>query len=235
MEPLRIGTLGAAKITPGALTKPAREVPEVEVVAVAARDRARAERFAAEARDPDGLRHLRGTPRRPRGRRGVQPVAQRAARALDARRARCGQACAVREAVHRERRRGGEGRRGGGGVRARGDGGLSLPLPPTHRAGARDPARRRARVAAAHRHPHVLPAAVPARHPVPARSRGRCDDGRRLLRDPPSPDAGRRRTDRDGCASQMQLARRRPLVAGGAALLRRAHGLRRERARCLLG
>ncbi|HEY6319596.1 MAG TPA: Gfo/Idh/MocA family oxidoreductase [Acidimicrobiia bacterium] len=46
MEPLRIGTLGAAKITPGALTKPAREVPEVEVVAVAARDRARAERFA---------------------------------------------------------------------------------------------------------------------------------------------------------------------------------------------
>lgn len=46
MEPLRIGTLGAARITPGALTKPAREVPEVEVVAVAARDRARAERFA---------------------------------------------------------------------------------------------------------------------------------------------------------------------------------------------
>jgi predicted dehydrogenase len=46
MEPLRIGTLGAAKITPGALTKPAREVPEVEVVAVAARDRARAERLA---------------------------------------------------------------------------------------------------------------------------------------------------------------------------------------------
>jgi predicted dehydrogenase len=46
MEPLRIGTLGAAKITPGALTKPAREVPEVEVVAVAARDHARAERFA---------------------------------------------------------------------------------------------------------------------------------------------------------------------------------------------
>ena len=46
MEPLRIGTLGAAKITPGALTKPAAKVPEVEVVAVAARDRARAERFA---------------------------------------------------------------------------------------------------------------------------------------------------------------------------------------------
>ncbi len=46
MEPLRIGTLGAARITPSALTKPAQAVPEVEVVAVAARDRERAERFA---------------------------------------------------------------------------------------------------------------------------------------------------------------------------------------------
>ena len=46
MEPLRIGALGAARITPGALTKPADEVADVEVVAVAARDPARAERFA---------------------------------------------------------------------------------------------------------------------------------------------------------------------------------------------
>ena len=43
---VRIGTLGAARITPGALIKPAREVPGVEVVAVAARDPARAEKFA---------------------------------------------------------------------------------------------------------------------------------------------------------------------------------------------
>jgi predicted dehydrogenase len=45
---IRIGTLGAARITPPALVKPARAVPEVEVVAVAARDRVRAEKFAAK-------------------------------------------------------------------------------------------------------------------------------------------------------------------------------------------
>jgi predicted dehydrogenase len=43
---LRIGTLGAARITPMALVKPAKRHDEVEVVAVAARDRARAEKFA---------------------------------------------------------------------------------------------------------------------------------------------------------------------------------------------
>ena len=48
MPPLRIATLGAARITPSALVKPAREVDGVEVVAVAARDRARAEKFAAK-------------------------------------------------------------------------------------------------------------------------------------------------------------------------------------------
>jgi predicted dehydrogenase len=46
MDVLRIGTLGAARITPGALVKPARGVPDTEVVAVAARDPARAEKFA---------------------------------------------------------------------------------------------------------------------------------------------------------------------------------------------
>ena len=44
---LRIGTLGAARITPLALLRPARIVREVEVLAVAARDAARARRFAA--------------------------------------------------------------------------------------------------------------------------------------------------------------------------------------------
>ena len=45
-KPLRFGALGAALITPNALIKPAQEVPEAEVVAVAARDRKRAEEFA---------------------------------------------------------------------------------------------------------------------------------------------------------------------------------------------
>ncbi len=45
--PLRIGILGAARIAPMALVRPAARVPEVMVVAVAARDPAKARRFAA--------------------------------------------------------------------------------------------------------------------------------------------------------------------------------------------
>jgi len=44
---LRVGTLGAARITPAALLRPSRKVAEVQVVAVAARDRDRAATFAA--------------------------------------------------------------------------------------------------------------------------------------------------------------------------------------------
>jgi predicted dehydrogenase len=47
ISPLRIGILGAARIAPMALVRPARRVPEAEVVAVAARDPERARRFAA--------------------------------------------------------------------------------------------------------------------------------------------------------------------------------------------
>jgi predicted dehydrogenase len=43
---LRIGTLGAARITPAALVRPARQIDGVEVVAVAARDRGRADAFS---------------------------------------------------------------------------------------------------------------------------------------------------------------------------------------------
>ncbi len=46
--PLRIGVLGAARITPMALLRPARQVPEVTIAAVAARDPARARAFAAK-------------------------------------------------------------------------------------------------------------------------------------------------------------------------------------------
>jgi len=46
MASLRIGVLGAARIAPLALIKPARRVDDVEVVAVAARDRAKASKFA---------------------------------------------------------------------------------------------------------------------------------------------------------------------------------------------
>ncbi len=52
MGRLRIGTLGAARIAPAALIKPARVVEGVEVVAVAARDRDRAQKFATKHRIP---------------------------------------------------------------------------------------------------------------------------------------------------------------------------------------
>ncbi len=51
-NPLRIGILGAARIAPNALISPARIVPGVRVTAVAARDPARAARFAAAHQIP---------------------------------------------------------------------------------------------------------------------------------------------------------------------------------------
>jgi predicted dehydrogenase len=45
-SPIRIGVLGAAAIVPMALTNPARRVPEAQIVAIAARDPQRAQRFA---------------------------------------------------------------------------------------------------------------------------------------------------------------------------------------------
>ena len=48
MSVVRIGTLGAARITPSALVKPCRSSSEAELVAVAARDRSRADAFAGK-------------------------------------------------------------------------------------------------------------------------------------------------------------------------------------------
>jgi predicted dehydrogenase len=46
--PLRMGILGAARIAPMALVRPAREVPEVQLAAVAARDPGKARAFASK-------------------------------------------------------------------------------------------------------------------------------------------------------------------------------------------
>ena len=46
-QPLRIGTLGSARITPNALIYPARQIADVTVAAIAARDPAKARAFAA--------------------------------------------------------------------------------------------------------------------------------------------------------------------------------------------
>jgi predicted dehydrogenase len=53
MAAVRIGVLGAARIAPAAVIKPARALAEAEVVAVAARDRSRAEAFANKHGIPD--------------------------------------------------------------------------------------------------------------------------------------------------------------------------------------
>jgi len=45
-QPLRIGTLGASRIAPSALIRPARRNSQVAIVGVAARDRNRAEKYA---------------------------------------------------------------------------------------------------------------------------------------------------------------------------------------------
>jgi predicted dehydrogenase len=50
---VRIGCLGAARIAPSALTKPARNVDRAEVAGIAARDRTRAEKFAAKHNVPN--------------------------------------------------------------------------------------------------------------------------------------------------------------------------------------
>ena len=52
MSTLRIGILGAARIAPGAVIKPAAKSTEAEVVAVAARDRSRADAFASKHHIP---------------------------------------------------------------------------------------------------------------------------------------------------------------------------------------
>ena len=46
MTGLRVGVLGAARIAPQAIIKPAAGSPDASVVAVAARDRGKAEAFA---------------------------------------------------------------------------------------------------------------------------------------------------------------------------------------------
>ena len=49
-SPLRIGILGAAQIVPFAIIDPAKSHPDVEVYAIAARDIAKAEKFAKKHR-----------------------------------------------------------------------------------------------------------------------------------------------------------------------------------------
>ena len=83
MDDLRIGILGAARIAPAAVIKPARRVDGVRVAAVAARDRARADAFAAKHGIPTVHAAYDDAGRRSRPRRRLQPAAQRPARPVD--------------------------------------------------------------------------------------------------------------------------------------------------------
>lgn len=64
-HPIRVGVLGAARISPTALIRPARSVEGIQVVGVAARDPLRARRFAADyglARAYDSYEELLADP-----------------------------------------------------------------------------------------------------------------------------------------------------------------------------
>ncbi len=108
---LRIGILGAARIAPTASVKPASRTGRVVVTAVAARDRTKAETVRQQTQNSPSPRFLRRPHRGPRHRRRLQPPPERPSRLLDDRGGQGGQARPVREALHRQRRRGQDGGR----------------------------------------------------------------------------------------------------------------------------
>ena len=59
---LRIGILGAARIAPAALILTARSHPDIVVAAVAARDKAKAEKYAKEHGIPNVFSSYQGMP-----------------------------------------------------------------------------------------------------------------------------------------------------------------------------
>ena len=157
---LRIGVLGAARITPAAVVKPAKQDSGVEVVAVAARDRARAEKFATKHGIPkvfDGYDALIAAPDidaiynpLPNGLHAEWTAAALEAgkhvlceKPLTANAEEAEQNAAVARAH-----------------RAGADGGVPLALPPARAAHDRDRAGRRARDAAPRRGVDVLPVAA---------------------------------------------------------------------------
>ena len=127
--PVRIGILGAARIAPAALIKPAKENSEVVVAAVAARDVSRAQAFAAKhgiARVHDSYQALIDDPDLdavyiplPNGLHGRWTRA-----ALDA-----GKHVLCEKPLTANAAEGTRGRRTGRDVRPGRDGGIPLPLP----------------------------------------------------------------------------------------------------------
>ena len=175
--------------------KPARDVDGVEVVAVAARDRARAEKFAAKHGIPRVLDYYDAVIADPdidaiynplpNGLHGVwteralaagkhvlceKPFTANADEAATVAAAAASAGLVVMEAFH-------------------------YRYHPVAQRMLDIVASRRARRAAARRDVDVHPAAAAEGHPVPARPRRRRHDGHRLLRDPHEPPRGGRRAD----------------------------------------
>ena len=189
MSVVRIGVLGAARIVPGALIRPARDVPEASVVVIAARDRERANQFASKhgigkvaanyaavLEDPDvdaiynplpnGL-HARWTMAALEAGKHVLCEKPFTANATEA------EEVAVVGRAHGSRR----------------DGSLSLPVPPAGCAHAGDRRQRGVGGAAPRGGFLLLSPAEVLRHPLPLRPSRRGDDGRRLLLRPHGPAA----------------------------------------------
>ena len=186
MAGLRIGVLGAAKITPKALMKPARRNDEVES-SPSRRATAPRPSSSPQARHPHGPRLLRRAARRPDDRRDLQPAAQRAARQVDDRRARRrASTCCARSRsppTPTKPRRWRRSRRATGLVVMEAFHYRYHPLAQRLR-------RDRATSGELGTVEHIetwmcIPLLPKRRHPLAARPRRRIDDGRRLLRDPP--------------------------------------------------
>ena len=220
--PLRWGILSTANITDKLLDSGTDQ----EFVAVGSRDARPGRGLRAREGHRARPRLLRGAAGRPRGRRDLQPAAQRAARRVVDPRARGRQARAVREAaVAPPRGRRARLRRG----RARGPRagrGLHVAPPPAGRARARADRRRRDRRPA--RHPLAL--RLPRRrrrHPPPGRARRRRAHGRRLLLRQRLPHLRRRRARARRGRPRLRRRRRRRRARRDAALPgRRARPLR---------
>ena len=185
---VRFGILGAARIAPAALIRPAAKNPEALVEAVAARDPERASAYAKRHRIPRRLRQLRSDLVRPGDRRRVHPPAERSPREMDARRVGRRKARVVREAVHRQRRRGRD--RGGCGGESdgdfgdRGNGGVPLQVPPFSAPHAHDHPEWRAGPVETHRSLDVCTDPKQEGHPLSEPSGRWRHDGHGVLRGP---------------------------------------------------
>ena len=221
-SPLRIGILGAARIAPMALIRPAHSVPEVRIAAVAARDPARARAFAekhgiprvcagyqALIEDPEldaiynplpNSLHCEWTMRALRAGKHVlceKPIAANAGEAEQMAAAAEQTGRVLVEAFHWRYHP------------------LAARMREVVRSGALGEVRH---VEAA----LCIPLPAARRHPLPLRSGRRRHHGHRLLRDQHGALPGRGGAERGGRGCSPLVARRRPLDARRAELPGRA-------------